>query len=293
LRPGEHLFHDGETSVSSIIETIGGGGANSAFAAASLGGHVTFLGKVGNDALGERLERALVKHGIAAHLAKDKSAPSGTSIALNFESGHRHFVSCQPANESLTFADLNVRVLAGHDHLLRADIWFSESMLFGGNEQLFRAASKLGLAVSIDLNWDPKWGRAPAAEIHARKEAVRSLLRWVDLVHGNARELLEFSEAVDLDTALQRITGWGAKAVIVHLGAKGASYYCGGSFIVEPPVPVERELNMTGTGDILSICMILLHRRTDLAPSARLHLANSIVSQFIEGKRRLIPALTD
>ena len=46
---GEHLFADGETSVSSIIETIGGGGANSAFAAASLGARVAFLGKVGAD----------------------------------------------------------------------------------------------------------------------------------------------------------------------------------------------------------------------------------------------------
>jgi sugar/nucleoside kinase (ribokinase family) len=202
-------------------------------------------------------------------------------------------VSCLPANESLTFADLNVRVLAGHDHLLRADIWFSESMLFGGNEQLFRAASNLRVAVSIDLNWDPKWGRAPAAEIHARKDAVRSLLRWVDLVHGNARELLEFSEAADLDTALQRIIGWGAKAVIIHLGAKGAGYFCGGSFVIEPPVPVERQVNTTGTGDVLSVCTILLHQRTDLAISDRLHLANTIVSQFIEGKRQLIPALTD
>ena len=47
--PSESLFRDGETSVNSVIETIGGGGANSAFAAASLGARVTFLGKVGAD----------------------------------------------------------------------------------------------------------------------------------------------------------------------------------------------------------------------------------------------------
>ena len=59
LRPGNHLFRDGETSVSSIVETIGGGGANSAFAAAALGAKVAFLGKVGADALGKKLEQAL------------------------------------------------------------------------------------------------------------------------------------------------------------------------------------------------------------------------------------------
>ena len=59
LHAGEHLFRDGETSVSFVAETIGGGGANSAFAAAALGARVAFLGTVGTDALGDRLERTL------------------------------------------------------------------------------------------------------------------------------------------------------------------------------------------------------------------------------------------
>src|SRR5271157_124853 len=53
----DYLFADGETSVAAITETAGGGGANSAFAAAALGARVAFLGRVGNDWLGDRLER--------------------------------------------------------------------------------------------------------------------------------------------------------------------------------------------------------------------------------------------
>src|SRR5258708_5875268 len=49
------LLRDGETAVPSVSETIGGGGANSACAAAALGASVRFVGKVGTDALGERL----------------------------------------------------------------------------------------------------------------------------------------------------------------------------------------------------------------------------------------------
>src|SRR5271170_3988899 len=98
LRPGKSLFDDGETSVSYVAETIGGGGANSAFTAASLGARVAFLGKVGADGLGVRLERTLVQQRIAPHLARDQSHPSGTSIALSFETGHRHFISCLPAS---------------------------------------------------------------------------------------------------------------------------------------------------------------------------------------------------
>src|ERR1041384_3389194 len=92
LRVGEHLFHDGETSVASVAETVGGGGANSACAAATLGAKVAFLGKVGADALGDRLKQTLEQHGIAARLARDRQHPTGTSINLTFDHGHRHFV---------------------------------------------------------------------------------------------------------------------------------------------------------------------------------------------------------
>ena len=59
IRPGQHLLEDGETPTAFITETIGGGGANSALAAAALGADVRFCGKVGADPLGQRLEQAL------------------------------------------------------------------------------------------------------------------------------------------------------------------------------------------------------------------------------------------
>jgi sugar/nucleoside kinase (ribokinase family) len=293
LRPWKGLFQDGETSVSYVAETIGGGGAISAFTAASLGARVAFLGKVGGDGLGSRLERTLTRHGISSHLARDKAYPSGTSITLSFENGHRHFISCLPASRALTFADLDLQALAAHQHLLRADIWFSEAMLREGNGQLFRAARQAGLDVSIDLNWDPHWGHAPANEIQARKKLVRAVLPSVNLVHGNVRELTEFAQAPDLETALQRLVEWGAEAVVVHLGEEGAGYYHQGTWIKEPPAPVHAQVNTTGTGDVLSVCMMLLHRCDQASIPERLRLANLVVAQFMEGKRHFIPPLAD
>src|SRR5690242_7204697 len=82
LASGERLLRDGETPVSSIYETIGGGGANSACAAVSLGAKVAFLGKIGTDSLGERLERTLLRHGFVARLRRDADVPTGNSLAL-------------------------------------------------------------------------------------------------------------------------------------------------------------------------------------------------------------------
>ena len=285
------LFEDGETSAASIVETVGGGAANSAAAAAALGAKVAFLGRVGADGLGDRLERTLTNWGIEAHLARDPERPSGTSIALTWEKGTRHFISCLPASQALRDSDLDLSKVGELRHLLRADVWFADAMLFGGNKQLFQQARSMGFAVSLDLNWDPCWHVAGAETVLARKQAVRATLPWVTLAHGNRRELMEFADAPDLDTALRRITGWGARAIVVHLGSDGAGYFCDGEWTIEPPVLAQSPLHATGTGDVLSVCMILMHHATDRPVRQRLRWANTVVAEFMEGKRHLIPAL--
>jgi ribokinase len=293
LPAGPHVFDDGETSVDWVVETIGGGGANSAAAAAALGARVGFLAKVGDDRLATRLEQALARHGVTTILRRDSACATGTSVGLAFTNGHRHFFSALPNNESLTLEDLQLERLADYRHLYRADVWFSDSMLRSGNETLLRTARQRGLATSLDLNWDPKWGCAPAGAVRQRKELVRRVLPWVTLAHGNVRELNEFAESGDLMESLGRICQWGAEAVVVHLGSQGAGYYHRGELIQQPPGAADRVVNTTGTGDVLSVCMMLLHDRQELPIAERLRLSNGVVAEFIAGRRRLIPDLDE
>ena len=285
------LFEDGETSVRAIVETIGGGGANSACAAAALGGSVRFVGKVGTDALGERLQQAMESHGVQTRLARDPHCATGTTVALGLANGQRHFLSCLPNNETLRFADLDLAALDGCTHLLRADVWFSQAMLEGGNLRLFTEARRRGLTTSLDLNFDPYWSTGAREEIVHRKKLLRETLGMVDLAHGNVRELCEFTDSPDLETALRRLTEWGVGAVVVHLGAQGAGFWSEGELITEPPSPARKVVNSTGTGDVLSICMILLHGRTDLSIREKLRHSNETVREFMEGERKLIPTL--
>ena len=289
IAPGEHLFADGETSTDFVRETIGGGGANSALAAATLGAQVTFMGKVGADSWGTRLEQLLVRNRIRPYLSRDARHPTGTSVNLVFNSGHRHFVSHLASSRSFNFEDLDTDGLTGSQHLLRADIWFSESMLFGGNHRLLSLARQNGVATSIDINWDPEWGHAPAAIIRKRKDAVRNVLPLTDLVHGNVRELTQFAECDDLHTALQRITHWGARAVVIHQGRQGSGFWMKGEHYQQPSVPVSNPVNTTGSGDVLSVCMMLLHHRVDMSVDEKLRFANAIVSEYMRGERVLLP----
>ena len=291
LASGPHLFQDGETSVDGVSETIGGGGANSACIAAALGAPVAFLGRVGDDPIGDALVATMTRHGVGCDVRRDPHCATGTTINLVYQSGQRHFISCHPNNAALCLGDLELAAVESADHLLRADIWFSEAMLCGGNEQLLRHAKAAGVGVSIDLNWDPCWSTAEREEIAARKQAVRDLLPMVDLVHGNVIELNEFADSDDLANSLDRLDQWGAGAVVVHMGSRGAGYFQRGDLAVGPPAPVAQMRAVTGTGDVLSACMMLLHRREDVPVREKLRLANAIVGQFIEGERELIPAL--
>ena len=119
------------------------------------------------------------------------------------------------------------------------------------------------------------------------------MLPFENLAHGNIRELREFTEAPDLETALKALTDWGVEAVVVHMGAMGAGYWHQGALVMESPAPVTSQVNTTGTGDVLSVCMMLLHHRSELAVVERLRRANALVAEFIEGKRAFIPALAD
>ena len=291
LAAGDYLLRDGETPTGFISEAIGGGAANSALLAAGLGAQVSLAGKLGADALGDRLETALRQRGVQPFLCRDAAVQTGSTVVLSFANGSRHFVSCQPNNYALAFANLDLAMLTDTDHLLRADVWFSEPMLADGNAQLCQAALARGLTTSLDLNWDPLWGSGDAARIATRKAAVRKILPLVNLVHGNIPELNRFADSTDLSTTLQRLLMWGAEAVVIHMGAEGAGFFSGGKLVVEPCAPAEKIVNTAGTGDLLSVCMILLHRHRDLPVAEKLRLANRIVADFIAGRRNLLPPL--
>jgi sugar/nucleoside kinase (ribokinase family) len=224
-------------------------------------------------------------------LTRDRNSASGTTVALGFASGQRHFLSSLPNNQTLRFEDLDLAVLQKSRHLLRADVWFSRQMLEEGNQRLLSKAREYGLATSLDINFDPVWSTGSAREIRHRKHVLRKVLPLVDMAHGNVRELCEFTDTLDLADALKQLRKWGVGSVVVHLGKRGAGFYQDGEFVVEPANQARRRVHSTGTGDVLSICMILLSANDKLSTQQKLRLSNRVVREFMEGRRSLIPLL--
>lgn len=99
----------GETVLGHGFAQAGGGkGANQALAAARAGGHVSFLGRVGADAFGERALAGLAAAGIdTACCHVDAGAPSGIAQILVDDRGENCIAVAPGANARLDAADLD------------------------------------------------------------------------------------------------------------------------------------------------------------------------------------------
>ncbi len=97
----------------------GGKGANSALAAARLGGDVVFCSRVGNDSYGNQLVDKYEKEGIDTRfVVKDKTARTGLVVMMAEETGHKRVVAYPGANSNLCLNDLEGAFTTYPDALL-------------------------------------------------------------------------------------------------------------------------------------------------------------------------------
>ena len=86
-RPGETAFG------TAFYKGFGGKGANQAVAAARLGAHVAFVGRVGDDDFGRAIRDQLVLEGVdISHLGVDPERPTGTAAILVDDAGENAIV---------------------------------------------------------------------------------------------------------------------------------------------------------------------------------------------------------
>ena len=86
----------------------GGKGANQAVAAARLGGHVTFIAKVGNDIFGKQALKQFSTEGINTNfIISDAKNPSGVALITVDEKGENTIVVAPGSNGELSSEDFN------------------------------------------------------------------------------------------------------------------------------------------------------------------------------------------
>ncbi|MFM4803090.1 ribokinase [Aeromonas bivalvium] len=209
-----HFPRPGETLAGHSYRVVPGGkGANQAVAAARLGAAVSFIARIGDDAIGHQMKTGFAQDGIDVSAVElDDTLPTGIAIIYVSDEGENSIGLSAEANGALTPA-----VVQGHEAMI-ADAHTLLLQLEVPLESVFEAA-RLARSHDTRVVLNP----APAQPLPAE------LLALVDLITPNQTEaeLLTGVRVTDEASARQaaaRFHQMGIGEVMITLGSQGV--YC-------------------------------------------------------------------
>ena len=234
----------GETVSGGAFATFAGGkGANQAVAASRLGAEVTMVGRVGADAFGRQLVRALAEDRIeTSHVREDPGAATGVAFIGVDAEGRNMLMVAPGANHRVRpeDADAAEAAIAGARVLLL--------QLEVPTDAVLRAAAIARTAGAV-VCLDP----APAAPLAA------GVYRSVDVITPNELEAqaltgVEIRSIADAEHAAVILRERGPKTVVVKLGAGGAFYLAAAGRAHVPAVNA-RAVDTTAAGDAFAAAL--------------------------------------
>lgn len=238
-KPGETVHGNG------FAVNPGGKSANQAVAAARLGGHVSLVGAVGEDANGNMLEASVAGAGVDVSHVRTSSEPTGVAVIAVDASGENNIIISAGANGTLSPADVTraADVLEGAGVVSLCLEVSMDTVLAAA-----QAGHDAGAKVLLNLS--------PYAEIPSALAALADVL----LVNAHEAALFLGSDvpgagapAAEWDAVCSRFASRGIRQVLVTLGSKG-------SVVLDPDAssgarvtfvrPTEvRAVDTTGAGD--------------------------------------------
>lgn len=214
----------------------GGSAANTIHGLARLGVDSAFIGKIGEDEIGEFFQSDLKKSGIEPLLYKSKSA-SGLASAMISRDGERTFGTYLGAAVELSGTDLR------SEHFKGFGILHVEGYLVQNHELLesiMKQASAAGLLISLDL--------ASYNVVEANLDFLKKIAeQYVDLIFANEEEAKAFTgkEPAEALNEIAKIS----KIAVVKIGKKG-SLVKSGDLAFEISAVTANAIDTTGAGDL-------------------------------------------
>ena len=209
-----HFPRPGETLTGHSYQVVPGGkGANQAVAAARLGAAVSFIARIGDDAIGRQMKTGFANDGIDVSAVElDDKLPTGIAIIYVSDEGENSIGLSTEANGALDIAMVKrheAMIAGAHTLLLQLEVPL---------ESVFEAA-KLARSHGTRVVLNP----APAQPLSA------DLLALVDLITPNQTEAelltgVKVSDEASAAEAAARFHQMGIADVMITLGSQGV--YC-------------------------------------------------------------------
>ncbi|WP_429233204.1 ribokinase [Aeromonas salmonicida] len=209
-----HFPRPGETLTGHSYQVVPGGkGANQAVAAARLGAPVSFIARIGDDAIGQQMRQGFEQDGIDVSAVElDETLPTGIAIIYVSDEGENSIGISAEANGALSPAMVKRHegmIADAHTLLLQLEVPL---------ESVFEAA-KLARSHGTRVVLNP----APARSLSSE------LLALVDLITPNQTEAelltgVKVSDEASAALAADRFHQMGISDVMITLGSQGV--YC-------------------------------------------------------------------
>jgi len=247
---------------------IGGAESNVAIGVARLGADAAWIGRVGNDATGDLIQRRLAAEGVRAHVIRDAAY---TGIMLRHQRFGSHaqidYHRAGSAGSRLCPDDIS------DSHLCRAQILhvtgITPALSQSARDAVFDAVERargFGITISFDVNYRAKlWTPASARPV------LRALASRADIVLagvGEARLLLGGLDAARASELARAVAGLGPAEAVVKDGARGCTAMIHGRHYDQAALSVP-VVDSVGAGDAFAAGYLTEHL-AGYAPERRL-----------------------
>lgn len=226
----EHLASD-------LSITLGSSSAIFAHNLSYLGNRVGFSSCIGDDPFGDICVQRLSASGVdVSHIKKLKGKTTGLTVILP-QRKDRYILTYPGAMYEMTDRELDQSFVFNAKHL-HLSSYFLQKGIRPHLLEIFRKAKQAGLTTSLDTNDDPedRWSTD-----------IQLLLRHIDILLPNERELCKLAQTNDLEKAAESLSQK-VRLLVVKRGSQGAFARVGKEKYVAFP-PVVDVVDPVGAGD--------------------------------------------
>jgi sugar/nucleoside kinase (ribokinase family) len=215
----------------------GGSASNTIAGLSQLGMKTGFLGKVGNDELGDFYNNDLEKLGVKSRLIRGKKGTGRAMVVISPDS-ERTFAVYLGAAIEMKPKDINPAIFDNYDYFHVEGYLLQDHDLI---ETAMRTAHDKGKIVSIDL--------ASYNVVEENVDFLHCLIsKYANIVFANAEEAKAFTGEKEPESALMKISGL-CDIAVVKIGAKGSWIQQNGK-IYHVPAKMIMPVDCTGAGDL-------------------------------------------
>lgn len=215
----------------------GGSASNAVTTITQLGGKAAFIGKIGNDEIGDFYREDLVKNGVNPLLLTSSDKMSGCCIVLITPDGERTFATYLGAAADLKPEDLNKEAFIGYDIFHLEGYLMQDHALI---EKAMKLAKNAGCTISLDL--------ASYNVVTENHEFLENLVnKYVDIVFANEDESFAYTH-LNPEESVAAIAKQ-CDIAIVKVGKRG-SYVQQGDTVFHIGAITTSCTDSTGAGDL-------------------------------------------